>query len=430
MQTDLQPCSALIAGAGPCGLAAALMLLERGWSDIVIVERRAAPDEFERGKAFNYQLDGRGQRILATVGIGPERLQQYGLPNDHFTQVTFNADGSSSRMSFPALLPDRKTPYWMTRANLLEMLQTRLHEQNTDGRVAVHYGTSLAALSVDEQGALNARLDNPDTGSWIIRPPLILGCDGLKSAVSAQLMQLSPADPSDFAMTVYPSPSAELGYKVLRFPPSIPVKGHDSGANDHRLAYWFTSAFKDRKRKMALVALPVPHPSDGRNINIILHRSHSFWTLQHPEEIREFLTRGFPQLDFTRLLPDGELDGFAQLPTGTFPDPQHANRLHYAVENAGTSADCLLLGDAAHAFPPDLGMGVNAALEDVYVLREMLDRHNGDSHKACLAFETARLPENAALVRLVQTVHPYQYNQVPWRLKLWFLKFFCQSALT
>jgi threonine dehydrogenase-like Zn-dependent dehydrogenase len=52
---------ALICGGGPCGLVAAITLHQLGWQDIVLVERRPSHAAFERGKAFNYQIDGRGQ---------------------------------------------------------------------------------------------------------------------------------------------------------------------------------------------------------------------------------------------------------------------------------------------------------------------------------------------------------------------------------
>ena len=68
-------------------------------------------------------------------------------------------------------------------------------------------------------------------------------------------------------------------------------------------------------------------------------------------------------------------------PAGIFPDPQYVRTL---VSQAGGTG-VALIGDAAHAFPPDLGQGLNAgerptcaivsdlalisaALEDVVVL--------------------------------------------------------------
>lgn len=47
-----------------------------------------------------------------------------------------------------------------------------------------------------------------------------------------------------------------------------------------------------------------------------------------------------------------ELQRFASLSPGTFPPPQHVSALyslHYGVRGV------VLLGDAAHCFPPDLG---------------------------------------------------------------------------
>jgi 2-polyprenyl-6-methoxyphenol hydroxylase-like FAD-dependent oxidoreductase len=234
----------------------------------------------------------------------------------------------------------------------------------------------------------------------------------------------------NFSMRALPSPSAELRYKVLTFPSRFSVIGSTEEVADHTLAYCFLSTYRDSRERMALFALPVPSPNEPRNINIILHRSHRFWELDSVEAVRDFLRRGFPQLDFDQILDERELAAFASLEAAAFPQPQYANGIHATVGAREHRQDCLLLGDAAHAFPPDLGMGVNSALEEVFTLKRLLDQHREHVGRACEAFARRRLPENRSLVRLVQRVHPYQYNQVPWRLKAWFLKFMLQRSLT
>mmetsp|Transcript_15499 Transcript_15499/g.50611 ORF Transcript_15499/g.50611 Transcript_15499/m.50611 type:complete len:234 (+) Transcript_15499:159-860(+) len=59
-----------------------------------------------------------------------------------------------------------------------------------------------------------------------------------------------------------------------------------------------------------------------------------------------------------------QANNFISTPPGRFPAPQYVRQLSGLV--GGTAF--ALFGDAAHAFPPDLGQGVNSALEDVSAL--------------------------------------------------------------
>ena len=104
--------------------------------------------------------------------------------------------------------------------------------------------------------------------------------------------------------------------------------------------------------------------------------------------------------------------------------------MHAEIEAGGTITSCVLLGDAAHAFPPDLGLGVNSALEDVYLLGQELAMSEGALSAAAARYESARLPESRALVRLVRKVFPHQYNHIPWRFKISMVKFFAQLGLS
>ena len=90
----------------------------------------------------------------------------------------------------------------------------------------------------------------------------------------------------------------------------------------------------------------------------------------------------------------------------------------------------VLLGDAVHCFPPDIGQGVNSALEDVYVLNESLAKSHDDLSSAMPLYETLRLPDVKPLVRLAQIAFPWQYNQDRWRGALWGVNFFLRLVLS
>ena len=89
----------------------------------------------------------------------------------------------------------------------------------------------------------------------------------------------------------------------------------------------------------------------------------------------------FPQLPIRKIVSEEEADAFAKERGGRFPDPQFSPRLQ--LSEPGSKAKAVLVGDAIHAFPPDLGQGVNSALEDVVEFENSLDkRMSGDlGHK-------------------------------------------------
>lgn len=76
--------------------------------------------------------------------------------------------------------------------------------------------------------------------------------------------------------------------------------------------------------------------------------------------MKSFLADNFPQTPVAEGIDEGELARFAESPGGRFPDPQYCPGLQWVVnasKDNGKPAGggVALLGDAIHAFPPDLG---------------------------------------------------------------------------
>lgn len=78
-------------------------------------------------------------------------------------------------------------------------------------------------------------------------------------------------------------------------------------------------------------------------------------------------------------------------------------------------------GDSVHAFPPDIGQGINAGLTDVEALDRALlgqDLITGEQGTppatlgdALKTYEKVHSPEVAAVIRLARFGSPYQYKQ-------------------
>jgi len=415
-----------ISGGGPCGLAAALMFHQRGYQNIVVAEKSPSARAFDKNKGFNYLIDARGQKLLKQLGLA-DRLTTYGVENDRNIMTMVLSDGSHKVFKSPFWDPARDSAYWSRRENLQLLLHDAIEERN-DGRIKLYYNHSFEGLDTVAENGVAALLKDAATGETLrISADIILGCDGLRSGVREALIEHSGLPESAFERIRYPSPSSQLYYKVLSMPADIQLNGDMPAANDHEMAYAFVSKKASSTEAAALVAYPVAKPDEPRTVNVIRLGDHKLWTLETAEEVLSFLEDAFPQLPIRSIISAQEAEDFVAVKASRFPAPQFTRQCFAALGKAKVPA--LLLGDAAHAFPPDLGLGVNTALEDVYILSQYLDETVDDLSTAAQAFDTAQRAERQALAKLVQTVAPYQYNQSPWRLKVWALKFFAVKAL-
>lgn len=89
---------------------------------------------------------------------------------------------------------------------------------------------------------------------------------------------------------------------------------------------------------------------------------------------------------------------------------QRWNRTGMVHCNRYSSVECkiVLIGDAAHATSPSIGMGMNTALRDAQKLYELLDKYEDDMDQVLPEFSRTRVPEGNALSDLA--MHLYCFD--------------------
>lgn len=437
----------LIVGGGPAGLAVALMLAKRGWTEITVLEKRVAADYYEPDKSFSYLIDGRGQKLTDLLGL-TEKLATIGVANTEFYLTRIQPNGSRKTMKLPLIDPTRKPAYWLPRRAFVQLLYQEI-EQHWSDRITVLFNTQcieinqivkdgLTTLEVIVEEISNERENS--TCQQRFEPSLLIGCDGIHSIVRSTLHQWDRS--GKFEMQQFPSPSSGLRYKVLNLPPNFPLdaKGLDAEGQEHAvctMSYAIRGAFRDRNRALSLGLLPLKDANAPRTANLITRPDHHLWQLNTPETVLDFLKQSFPQLPLHQILSSTELDRFTHSIGGAFPIPQFCSGLYSLLSHPSTSEPSetavpgiLLLGDAVHCFPPDIGQGVNSALEDVVVLHQVLAENADNLARSLPQYEKVRSPDVRAVVRLAQFAAPWQYNQDRLQGRLWMLAFVVRLGLS
>ncbi|GIL78538.1 hypothetical protein Vretimale_6134 [Volvox reticuliferus] len=255
---------------------------------------------------------------------------------------------------------------------------------------------------------------------------------------------------------------------------SVAFEGGHSGVLPNSQAVSISGVKAPRNRAMRLGLLPVGDPAAPRTANVITKKDHFFWTLDSGKRMGEFLQESFPQLEISSLFTEQQLEAIAASRGGVFPPPQHLRHFTAVLESnvnnnpghaaaaqpspqavpeapprggsggdedgpqkdgtdaARAAAPCsgvVLIGDAIHCFPPDLGQGVNSSMTDALVLAQALDEASGNLARALPLFEARQAPEAAALAEIMTFGFPYQYNQDTFKRNLWMLNTVLRSAL-
>jgi len=359
----------VIVGAGPTGLAAAIMLARRGIRSLVL-ERYPRPYPLPRA----VHVDDEARRILQELRIG-EAFAEISRPAsglrllgaDHRVIAEFRRDASTGVHGHPqSTLFDQPDLDRLLRAELARQPEAELWAGVQVTAVQQFSGRPVTPIRVQY------RQSKPGGRVGSLTAQFVLGCDGANSVVRAHL-------------------GAQLD--DLRFEERWLVLDLRSEAP---LAVWDgVEQVCDPRR--AATAMRIG--ADRYRWEFRLHPGESVAELSTPERLRELL------IPWTGPTPDTELE--------VLRAAEYTFRARLA--DRWRRGRVFLLGDAAHQTPPFIGQGLGSGLRDVQNLTWKLALLLATTdpavigHKPVLpwpedvlldSYESERRPHARALIRL------------------------------
>lgn len=347
----------LVAGGGIGGLSVALTLHQIGVPCLVL---ESVADLRPLGVGLNVQPNA--VRELYELGIGPEQLDTVGLQTREWVLVGLN--GKEVYSEPRGLRAGYKWPQYSVHRGCLQMLLYRAVVERL-GPGAVCTGMAVTGYRNDEDGrGVRAMVETRDGERLEIEGSLLIGADGLHSAVRAQM---------------YPDqPPIQWGGAIMwrGVTPGVPIRTGASfvglGTHRHRVVFY---------------PIAEPHPVTGlAPINwiaeITVDNSGGWttgdWTRQVDVDsfIHHFDGWNYDWLDVPAMLRGaGAVFEYPMIDRDPVP--------------TWVDGNVALLGDAAHVMYPTGSNGASQAIMDARVLGAAILEH-GVTAQALQAYD-ARL---------------------------------------
>jgi kynurenine 3-monooxygenase len=451
---------AVVVGAGPAGMSTALVLARRHGCNVTILEAAERVDVFDPAKAYPFLIRERGQALTKMFPDLHAALEKHGVAVEGATKmVSIPSDPNEVVDTEPkpiTIFVPTGTNYWIRRHEFNRIL---LDCCDKEEKITILNGVECESVAphVDdidtvEISAVSSSSDggnNDEKKKMKFTADLLIACDGMKSKVRASLAQ-SPtpfsewknSNPKGFHVKKWMSPSSGLQFKTIQLNSEAKVPIGDEAGSMYEIPFGvqtfhtIRSIHKSPKSALSLGLLPCKEYQPTRTFNVIRYDDHDIWQIKDPNKLREWFAEAFPRFDFSTdtdkapLIEQEEFERFVTVPGLHLPPCQYSPELY--VSSPSSTGAVVLVGDAVHCFPPDLGEGVNSGLEDVVALDKALSE-NDQAGDVAQQYALERGRESKALVKMVRFGAPFQYGQFGGirtvQRVLWVINFFSRMLL-
>lgn len=208
---------------------------------------------------------------------------------------------------------------------------------------------------------------------------LMIGADGAHSAARFHLMK--------FSRVSYQQEYIETLWCEFHIPPadgteSFPTHNGFRISSNH-LHIWPAGS---------LMFIAIPSADKSFTCTLFMSASEFEEIDSHPDSLPGFFEKTFPGVVGPLISKSDLLNQYSSNP--------HLPLISIKCEPYHYASSVVIVGDAAHAMVPFYGQGMNAGLEDVRVLYDIIDKYCPPLHKSRHSFTSEGRLENRALALL------------------------------
>ncbi|MEM9215249.1 MAG: NAD(P)/FAD-dependent oxidoreductase [Cyanobacteria bacterium P01_F01_bin.150] len=370
----------VIVGAGPAGLLLTHYLLRRGYT-VEIYEQRPDPREVDpsQRRSFPITLQQRGRTGLQGISGLEESIGQYST----FCQGTVVHSKNKARD-----IKRNNVLLTVDRNQLTLALLQHLTEQYASTTFTLRFNCVCQSIDIAQRVVTFKDKQAEDTNRdgfaasdrlFTVSFDRLVGADGANSRVRQELVEHHQLGCTQTLISD--------AYKSLFLARTNPEQDIALAPDRLHTANTGTSG------RVVLA----PQPGDRLHGAFVFNaEKNPFASFTTKEDVLTFFEEKLPT--FRPLLSDTDAEGLLQRPVARLTTVK-CDRLHEGDR-------VLLIGDAAHAVSPSIGQGCNAALEDVAIIDQLLDRYQDDWSQALPQFSQRRVPDAHALIDLSDHAFP------------------------